>query len=177
MELPTATEVRTRSELLTDAFPPGADPDPLEPVIADAGALVSALTWRLIPNDATPDGASGEDVTPGLEPIAVRAVTLKAEQLAVRSSSRARKKAITDGRLQSFTAGPYSESYFGPGEAQKAKMLDPDAALAEVLWDLATQAARDYWIAEWTGVRQPASAVVAYDYSRRPGSGNVPWWS
>lgn len=175
MDAPSPTEVRALSAYLARLFPaadPPEDPDPLQPWIDEAVALVSSMTGRTIGDVENPIGSCGsEDVPTGLEPLARRAIVSKIEQAANRGLTfTSRRGTIRAGRLASFSAGSYSESYFGPGEARTSKLLDLDPATHEALWALATECARAYWLNLWSeDPIEPAAAVMAWDYSRRPG--------
>lgn len=163
MDRPTNDEVRARSELLrTDLPAPGGDAE-LGALIEDASALISAMTCRDI------SAGTGDEVPTELLPVARRAVTLKSESLYVGGSAAARRGTIGGGRLQSISAGPWSESYFGPGEAAKAGVLDPDPDLHEALWTLATEECRQAWLELWAALRgdmnhPPASAIEEVDW-------------
>jgi hypothetical protein len=91
------------------------------------------------------------------------------------------EQVATGRRLRGFSAGPYSESYFAPGEfarkgAQQGRpAMDPDEALDAALWALATLEAREYFVSEASAVNPPASAITSFDYRKqavgdRPGS-------
>lgn len=155
MERPSAESVRARSELLTERYPVLDGDAALVILIEDASVMVSSLTCRDI------GVGEGEEVPVGQVPLAVRAVTLKAEQLAVLSGTKARKGAASAGRVRSFSAGSYSESYFGPDEAAKAGRLDADPVLHEALWALATEACREAWFRLWAALRGDAPQVPA----------------
>jgi hypothetical protein len=167
---PTPDQVRERSKLLAAAYPDddgGENDDALAVSAEDASLIVADLTGRAIGPAETP----GVEVPAHLVNLAVRAVAMKAEQLEVLGgTARDRRKAIRNANLRSISAGPWSESYFGPEEAAKAQRLDPDPRLHEILWALATEEKRDYWIALWTGVQPPAGAVSSFDWSLRSGS-------
>lgn len=160
---PSASMIRDRSDYLKTLFPP----DPLDPevedalreVVGDATALVESLTCRTL------DAALAADAR--LARLAVRAVTMKAERVGSIWAAKARRASIRSLALKSFTAGPYSETYFGPEEATSLKALDPDRELHEVLWALATEECRERWLALWTGVHEPASAVQEVAWNRR----------
>lgn len=159
----SVAEVRGASELLQDLYP--ADPfdaaaeAELEAKITTAVALIESLVCGRVLGDLT-----GNDRW-----IALRAVVLKTEQLAVRGATKQRRRAIRSGNLRSISAGPWSESYFGPEEAAKAKRLDPDPELHEVLWALADEDCRESWLVLWGGQPKPAAAVQSFDYRRLPG--------
>lgn len=171
MLAPTPEEIRARSAFLSERFPleePPADPDPLEPWIEDAAALVASLTCRAI----GPEGTPGEAVPAHLEPLAKRAVAMKAERLAAQlSTSRDRRASVSNPNLRGFRAGSYSEDYFGPDEAAKARRLDPDQQTHEILWAITTEECREAWLALWDpeNSQVPASSISAFEWSDRPG--------
>ncbi len=173
METPTADEVRERSPLLRERYPavPGEDPAPdLLATIEDAAVIVGSLTGRLIaPLEV------GEEVPAGLRRIAVRAIARMAELMDTQMSAEFADVVARGERLRGFSAGPYSEQYFAPGElvvkSGRAQM-SPDAQLDALLWALATDEAREEFIALATGVHAPGGAVSNFDY-RRMGAGGV----
>lgn len=183
MNTPTPDEVRARSELLTVRFPapvvpdpppPEPAPDPLAPYIAEATALVMALTGRSFDDidvtggDPPLGGCGWESIPAWQEPQAMRAVVAKIERLALTTTRKARTTAIGSGNLRSINAGPWGESYFGPEEAAKAHLLDLDLPTHEALWALATECARRYWLMMWGEVKPaPAAAVQAFNYRAR----------
>lgn len=144
---------------------PSGDPERterLELILTDDAPVISALTGRKIGPDDTP----GEEVPDWLRPVALRVFALRAERIALGGTIKARTSAAGSTRLRSFTAGPYSESYFGPGEAAEWRVLDPDPATHELLWTLATEAMRRHWLRLWgTLEEEPAAAVQAFDWS------------
>lgn len=167
MDAVTPEQARSRSQLLASRYPAGADPStdpPLTELLLDAGELVASLTCRLIA-----PAVEGEEVPASLVRTAVRAVVLKAEKMEVgeRATARARTRAIGELRLREQHAGPWGESYFGPDEAAKAKMLDPDPTMHEALWALATPECRDAWLAIWGGAHAPAGVLIKFDYTRQ----------
>ena len=167
MDTPTPDEVRARSELLTLRLPDddgGENDDKLAALLADDAPVVSELTGRSI----GPADQPGEEVPDYLKPVAIRAMALRAERFLVGGTAKARQGAIGSLRLRSFTAGPYSESYFGPGEAVAAKALDPDSAVHELLWTLATAEKRLYWQRVWgTAQEAPAAGVQEFAWGAR----------
>lgn len=167
METPTPDDVRARSELLSQRYPAedAAATATLKAILDDDAPVVSELTGRSIGPAAAEQ--PGEEVPAHLVPVAKRAFALRAERTAVGGSAKARRGAIGSLRLRSFTAGPYSESYFGPGEAQQAKVLDPDPAAHELLWALATEEKRAWWLRLWGLAVEEAAAGVQ----------SVAWWA
>lgn len=156
---PSPETVRSRSALLQARFP--ADPvdaeveSSLRELVADTTQLVEALTCRTL-DTTLPDG---------LERIAIRAVVLKAESMVTLAG--ARESTLKRAGLREQHAGPWGESYFGPEEASKAKVLDPDPPTHEALWALATEACREAWLALWGGKNPPAGVLMTFDYTRQ----------
>lgn len=164
---PAPADVRGRSPYLKQRLPStpvNADTEQtLREAVLDATAIVESLTGRdLSAPLGTEDGVD-------LDRLALRAVTLKTERIvAGEGSFKERKGAISGTRLKSFSAGPYSESYFGPGDAASAGALDLDPVLAEVLWALATEAKRQEWLYLWgKAPAAPFAAVQQFDYSHQ----------
>ena len=118
--------------------PPGYDPalDPLAPYINLAAAMLSSLTCRDFGN------GTGKPITDAEAPLAIFAMALYVEQITYRMDASRRQSAISSstGGLQSFSAGPYSESYFGPGDANEYawNVLDADPLLNSALMALIT---------------------------------------
>lgn len=161
---PSAAEVRQRSAFLQSLLPTGvgSNDETLREEVLDAKALVESLTCRNL------DVSLGD---PRLDRLALRAVTLKTEAIANGEAlAKARKARLGTQLLKSFSAGPYSETYFGPDQAAALKRLDPDPATHEVLWALATQECRDAWLVLWgISVAPPFAGVQAFDYGHRGG--------
>lgn len=173
METPTPTLVRARSPLLTQRYPAPVDPAPeseeLLAVIGDAAALVGGATGRLIA-----PLTEGEEVPEGLVGIAVRAVARWAERVDSAMAVASAGKASGGKLLRSISAGPWSESYFAPGELSMKNgvvAISGDALLDQLLWALMTEERRDEWVALATGVQRPASALIAFDYRQMAGGG------
>lgn len=172
METPTAEEVRTRSPLLTQRYP-DPEPDPEDPnfvaVIEDSAAVVGGLTGRLIEPLET-----GEEVPDGLLGIARRAVARMAELMDTEGSVEFADVAARGRRLRGFTAGPYSETYFSPGDLVILKgarpQFSPDPTLDRLLWALATDEAIEELMALISGIQPPAGMATPFDY-RRSGGG------
>lgn len=165
MVAPTVDEVQARS-----AFLAGRADAELAPLVSEAAGLVSALTGRDIGVVAagggdSPTGCGWEDVPGWLVPVAQRAVTYLVESL-LRSTSEAAASHRGDRLLASFSAGPYSESYFAPDVAAKAQTLHPDPAVAAVLWALATECVRRYWLAIWGVIGPPAAGIAVQTVPR-----------
>lgn len=165
METPTADQVRERSPLLKQRYPDnGPDEAIFEAVIEDSAVVVASLTGRLIePYEA------GEEVPAGLVNVAIRAIARMSELMDTEETVEFADVSARGRRLRSFTAGPYSESYFAPGELivkNGRPQMSPDSLLDRLLWALATEDAQDEWIALATGVQRPAGAVTEFDFRR-----------
>lgn len=175
MDTPTAEQIRARSELLSTRFPfdADADPDALDVVIAEAVPAVMALTSRrfddVAVDAASPLGCPWEAIPAYLEPVALRAVAARAEQLVIATGRRARQSELASGNLREQHAGPWGESYFGPDDAAKLKRLDRNALVHDALWALATACAQRVWLALWGEKVEPAGAVKGFNYGRRSG--------
>lgn len=176
MQTPTPDTLRLASDLIERRFPQGGPNDAKLKLRAEsAAAQVATLTFRLIGpvTEATVEGYVFEEVPPSLEPLAVRAIALMVEREIVTGDPEFAEQLATGRRLRGFSAGPYSESYFAPGEfarrgaAQGRPPMDADDQLDAALWALATEEAREYFIAQATGVQVPGSAVTAFDYSKQ----------
>lgn len=182
---PTPDQLRERSELLAQKYPPPAnvgDPDPLVTVgvLGDAIAQVGSLSGRIMDPANPQDAASSlvdtpEPVPAGLVPTALRAVTLMAEAIAtMREVKRARQRAARL-RVRGTSAGPWSEQYWDPamvrgGTRGRPSFVD-DPDLDDALWALATQDAQFQLIYLAGGQAPPGAAVSAFNFNRRAGVG------
>lgn len=165
---PDTNEVRDRSRLLRARYPAGGENEAdFRADLRAAVAMVESITCRKL--DAT--------MPAELVELAFRAATLKTEQITVTGSAEDAEAAAGGRRLRSISAGPWSESYFAPGDLQVKNgrpILDPNPMLDETLWALMTEDCREQWIAFLGGAVAPAGAVTAFDYRRgRMGRGSV----
>lgn len=181
METPTLIEVREVSPLL--ASPQGLPDDngghsdqALKRRIVAASALVASMTFRLIDpvKASTVDGYPFEDVPDGLVPVALQAIAMLAERQHVLGSVLEATKQATGRRLRSINAGPWGESYFAPGEFARRgttgrPAMDVNDEIDALLWALATELGREYFLAMAGGVQMPASAPsnLRWDRSMR----------
>ena len=165
MDAPTAAEIRQRSAYLDAAFDDdGPGNEALQRRINVAAPLVGSLTGRIIA------GTEGEDVPTGLLEVAREAIAMKTAQLqGALGTVEDAEDAIERSRLRSISAGSWSESYWGPGEAAQGKQLDADPILASLLWALTTDEKKDEWLELWEGKEKGFSVIESFDYSRRPG--------
>lgn len=166
MDAPTAVEVKAASPLLA-----ALEDDAVTALVGQAAVLVSMLTGRDVAGLGgieTAYGCTLEDVPEGLRPLAVSAVARLAESVLNSTSVKARRKAGGAG-LKSISAGPWSETYFGPEEVAKMRQLDPDPLVHAGLWALATACAQQYWLRLWGAVeaQAPAAAVQEFNYGER----------
>jgi hypothetical protein len=160
----TVAEVWARSPLLQTRYVRGSGDPELVLRVATAAPLVGSLTGRIIA------GTEGEAVSDGMKELALSAIAMKTEQLdsAVGSVS-SREEALERSALRSISAGSWSESYWGPGEAAQGKQLDTDPTLASLLWALCTEQKKGEWLELWEGKEKGFSVVEAFAYSQRPG--------
>lgn len=160
MDAPTPDQVRDRSALLTARYSQNAENDELlQERIAEEVPVVADLTGRAI------GGAPGVPVPDYLVPVAEAAIALRIERAPL--TAKDAQKGIGTLRLRSFTAGPYSETYFTPGDLAALKALDPDRRIHELLWTLATEDKRAYWVYMWGGPIQPGVAVQTFNWRGR----------
>lgn len=174
MDVPGIDVLRARSAVLSGSFPAGAGDDGLTALATEASAIVSMLTGRAIGvTGEGPFGCQLEEVPPALQPLAVRAIRMRAEQMDLLETNavllRARAEQRVSG-LASFSAGAYSESYFPPGQTvELLRALDPDPELAAELWALSTECVREGWMRVWhpelIGALEPASAYQEMGWS------------
>lgn len=189
---PSPDDLRTISPLLRQNFPlPPTDAyqiADLRNVTYQATALVQAATWRLIDptlGDAAPEGYVSEAVPPALVPVALQAIARMAERLDVTSAPDLAEQIATGRRLRGFSAGPYSENYFDPGQFARRGVsarptMDNDDALDTALWALATEDARDYAVWRQSGIAPPTGLATTFDYRRQSlgyaaGGGGMAW--
>lgn len=177
---PTPDQIRNESRLLRQGYPiPPTDefqPQDLRNVVYQAVALVQAQTWRLIDptlGDLAAEGYVSEAVPDGMVPIAIQAVARVAERIFVTTEPAFATQVATGRRLRGFSAGPYSENYFAPGEfarrgaSQGRPVVDTDDAVDTAVWALMTEDARDYFVWRSTGVAPPVGIASAFDYRRQ----------
>ena len=108
-------------------------------------------------------------------PLAYFATALYVEQLSYRMDPSRRTAAIggSTGGLQSFSAGPYSESYFAPGDAAEYawNVLDPDPLLNSMLLALITPECLEMRKAAGEEGFPPGYANQEIDWNWPPGYG------
>lgn len=170
MDTPNADELRQHSALLSTRYPAGkAENDEALKLLASITApLVGDMTGRAIA------GTEGVEVPTSKLVLARQVIAMKTEQLAAAvGTTKDRKRSLNRGNLASFSAGSYSESYFGPDQALRAQRLDSDPILAELLWALCTEEKRLEWLAQWDPENFPSgtASIVSFDYGNRPNYG------
>lgn len=165
MDTPTPEALRTDSDLLALKLPASSENDAkLTQRATVTAAIVAAITGRQI--DPVTEGV---EVPAGLQPLAIHAIARFVERRIIMGAAATAEKTAMGRLLRGFTAGPYSESYFSPGDLQMKggrPVMDADADLDETLWALATEEARANWIAQATGVQPPAGVASTFDYRR-----------
>lgn len=169
----TIADIWARSQYLQQRYPRGAADGALGFLVGTVAPLVGSMTGRSIA------GTEGEGVPTSLRELELMAIALKCDSFdSAVGSAKSRKSSISRGNIASFSAGSYSESYFGPAQAMAAKKLDPDPVLADILWALCTEEKQLYWLAIW----EPESFnlgeghLVSYEYGNRPNySPSIGW--
>lgn len=167
MDIPTPEALRKQSVLLAERYPSPDGDEALQILAAVTGPLVGSITGRII------GGGEGEDVPEFLIPLATKAVAVKSEQFdSALGSVKARRRSLNKGNIQSFSAGTYSESYFGPEQMLIAKRLDPDPIVSELLWALCTEQRKLEWLELWDPANYAGATAVgsiqSFEYGNRP---------
>lgn len=147
---PTAAEVQGWTTL--DALK-NADALTADRVVARANASFVRMTGQTWPG-----------LPVALEPLAQQAAQGLAELTILQSSAENLETLADFDLIQSFSAGPYSETRRSPADAMKARMLVAWPWLNELLWGLLTDDKYDYWIAFFSGLNAPATAVTEMDW-------------
>lgn len=167
MDAPTAAVVRAQSKLGFAELGYGDD--------VSLGRLVAAAiaTLRRI------TGVSLDQVPEWQEPEFSLAIQGLTEQLAFQSQPENLETLADWDLIQSFSAGPYSETRRSPEEAFKARMLNPWPFLNRLLWGLLSPDMLDYWNAFFGGSTPPAFGVTEMDWGAFEdvdGSSYSLWW-
>jgi hypothetical protein len=187
---PDPGAVRDASPLLRQNIPlPTTDPFALSDLrnyVYSATAYVQSMTWRILDPTlacSAPDDYSCEALPDSMVPMAFQAIRLLTERYSVLADPEYAEQNASGRLLRGFSAGPYSENYFAPGEfARKGTTgrpaVDNDTTVDGLLWGLMTEDARDYFIFRAEGVSPPVGIVTPFDYRRQsigyPGAGGMP---
>lgn len=161
----TVADIWARSAYLQKRFPRGSAEAPLEFLVGAVAPLVGSMTGRIIA------GTEGEAVPPSLHEMELMAIAMKCDAFDIATgTAKGRRGSAGSGKLASFSAGSYSEAYFGPEQAMAAKKLDADPVLADLLWALCTEEKRLYWLAVWDpeAFSVGEGSLVAFEYGNRP---------
>lgn len=145
----------------------------------DGGAALDIYGFAMSAGAALP--ISG---TPVKAPLMIQAVRMRTEQL-VFQAQEGYLDTVTDDAIQSFSAGPYSETRGDASRRGEEKTLNAWRGLNDLLWTLMTEDRYSFWLSFITGAHTPAFAVeevawdlIGKDYGiGRIGSGNVPYWN
>lgn len=151
MNEPTWDDIKAASK-----FPPllatEDDPDGLR-LADEANSAFLRFTGLVYANIAATDDAS-----------VFRAVRGLAELSSVQESADYIETLSDWDLIQSFSAGPYSETRRSADDARKARLLVAWPWLSDLLWDLMTDDRRDHYL-ELLGVPVPAFEVSEMDWS------------
>jgi hypothetical protein len=110
-------------------------------------------------------GLGSESAVPsGLTLTWEEAVQRRTEQLAFKAQEDEAETAADFDLIKSFGAGSYNETRRDMGDVEKGKQINPWPLLNDLLWRLATDAAKDEWMERW-GVVVPAFAVSEVDWN------------
>jgi hypothetical protein len=148
---PTAAEVKAASEV--DAITT-ATPAKLDRLVAIANSSFQKIT-----------GLKFADVDPDDEPIVTQAVTGLAEMTSYQTSPEYIETLADFDLIQSFNAGPYSETRRSAEDARKARLLVAWPWLSDILWNLLTPDKYDYWVSFFSGQNAPAFNYTEVDWT------------
>lgn len=153
MIAPTATDVQGWTNL-TDLK--DADDTVAVRTVAVAGSLFQRIT-----------GLKFTDVQVDDEPVVQMVVQGLSELVFVQQSADTLDTLSDFDLIQSFSAGPYSETRRDPDAARKARLLVAWPWLSELLWGLLTPGQYDYWMEFFSDPTEhtPAFAVTEVDWS------------
>lgn len=148
MVAPTAAEIRSWSKLGFGELG-YADDVSLGRLVARATAAFVRITGQTL-----------ETVQPADVPLVEQAIQGLTEQLAFQTQQDNLETLSDFDLIQSFSAGPYSETRRSPEAAMKARMLNAWPWLNELLWGLLTPDRYDYWVGHFGGGNAPAFGVT-----------------
>lgn len=145
--VPAAADVRAASKLDFCELGYGVDAGPggLQEIVDQA----ESLFWRIT-------GQNIDSIKPKDAPIVRRVITGIAEQMAQQSSADYLDTASDWDLIQSFSAGPYSETRRSAADMLQARMLFPVPWINQALWGLLSEERYGYWMAFFTGYNMPA---------------------
>lgn len=142
---PTAADVQSWTKL-----------DALKNAAADDAARIVAVAKSSFLKIT---GQSWTAILPQDEPLVQQAVKGMAELTSYQDSPEYIETLADFDLIQSFSAGPYSETRRSPGDAMKARLLVAWPWLSDMLWNLLTPEKYDYWTAFFSDKPTPAFDV------------------
>lgn len=156
MNLVTASDVRLWS--LVDfgslGFPATTPDAKLQVYVDRAVASVTGVTKR--PLTAVPDA---------LVPLMQLAIQVRTEMLVAQAQPDYVETLADFDLIANFSAGPYSETRRGIGEAAQAKVLSSNPLLHGLLFELLSDEAREDYLLYLQGFSAPALAFAEIDMS------------
>lgn len=161
MDTPTVDEIKALSNV-DFASLSYSDPQITSLIAASASVLVSIT------------GQTMAEMPPELEPLALQAIRGMTEQFAYQGSPEYLETLSDFDLIQSFSAGPYSETRRSAEDAMKARQLNAWPWLSDLLWAMLTDDKRDEWLAYFTGQNVPAFGVVEVEWGLSPWD-DWPW--
>lgn len=120
-------------------------------------------------------GVNFDTVSADDEPLVEHAITGLAEMVMAQSDPEYLETLADFDLIQSFNAGPYSETRRGAEDAMKARRLVAWPWLSDVLWNLLTPDKYDYWVSFFSGKNAPAwtTQEVDWDFGGRLWGGSL----
>ena len=152
MDAPTVEEIRALSNVDFEGV--GVDDDSqLETLLTAAQSLLTAITGQTV--------AEMPDEFVPMANLAIRGFT---EQLAYQGSAEYLETLSDFDLIQSFSAGPYSETRRSAEDAMKARKLNAWPWLSDLLWLMLTDEKREFWEDYFSDENAPAWAVTEVEW-------------
>lgn len=144
------------------------------------GTTTPPLSYYGIVTASTPAPLSAD---PNLYSNARRAVFLRSVQIVLHDQA-GYQQSVAEDYIQSFSAGPYSESRHDPTRRGESRMINPWQELNDLLWLLLTEDRYSFWVSLLQNVHTPGFEVTEVDWGLIGkdvflGSlaGRAPWWN
>lgn len=151
MDVPSVEDIQAQTEL---AALKTASPEKATLNVGIAASSFTKITGQELATVAAAD-----------VPLVTYAIRGLAEMVTLQSAPEYLDTLADFDLIQSFNAGPYSETRRNPADAVKARLLVAWPWLSELLWGLLTPDKYDYWIQFFSGQNAPAFEITEVDWS------------
>jgi hypothetical protein len=156
--IPTAANIRAASKLdfceYGYAVANDANPGGLQEIVDQAESMFWRVTGQTL-DEITPN-APGSNLSPGPAPLVRRVITGMTEHFVMAGSPDTLDTQSDWDLIQSFSAGPYSETRRGAADMMQGRMLFPVPWISMALWSLCSFERYSFWIQFFSGVNMPA---------------------